>query len=65
VNAIILLPTSETLLANTPISSLAVGADKIAGWMSEAQRLALGANRRARIMAMSADRIADGVSTVR
>jgi len=50
-NAIALEPTSETLLsttATTTTTTLALNVDETVGWKTEAQRLAQGANRRAR-----------------
>jgi hypothetical protein len=50
-NAIVLEPISETLLstmATTTTTTLALNVDQTVGWKSEAQRLAQGANRRAR-----------------
>jgi hypothetical protein len=54
-NAIICEPLSARLPSSAVTSTLAPNADEIVGWNSEAQRLALGANRRARTTAMSAD----------
>ena len=50
-NAIVLEPISETLLsamAITTTTTYAISGDQTVGWKSEAQRLAQGANRRAR-----------------
>jgi hypothetical protein len=47
-NVIILEPISETLLSITATTTLALNVDKTVGWKTEAQRLAQGANRRAR-----------------
>jgi hypothetical protein len=52
-NAII-LARSETLLSSLAAATPAFNADEIIGWKTEAQRLALGANRdadRARVRA--------------
>jgi hypothetical protein len=51
-DAIILEPISETLLSTTATTTttttLALNVDETVGWKTEAQRLAQGANRRAR-----------------
>lgn len=47
-NAIILEPISETLLASTATTNSALNADDTIGWKTEAQRLAKGVTRRAR-----------------
>jgi hypothetical protein len=51
-NAIVPEPISETLLSikatTTTTTTLALNGDQTVGWKSEAQRLAQGANRRAR-----------------
>ena len=47
-NAINLEPITEPLLSNTITASLAPLSDEAAGWKTEAQRLAMGAKRRAR-----------------
>jgi hypothetical protein len=47
-NAIILEPISETLLASTTTTTLALNAGETIGWKTEAQRLAQGGTRRAR-----------------
>ena len=52
-NAIILEPIVETLLSATTTiatttTTLALNVDETVGWKTEAQRLAQGANRRAR-----------------
>jgi hypothetical protein len=48
-NAIILEPIGETLLSTTATTTtLALNVDETVGWKTEAQRLAQGANRRAR-----------------
>ena len=49
-NAIVLEPISQTLLSTMafPTTTLALSGDQTVGWKSEAQRLAQGANRRAR-----------------
>ena len=47
-NAIILESISETLLSTTATTTLTLNVDETVGWKSEAQRLAQGANRRAR-----------------
>ena len=49
-NAIVLEPISQTLLSTmaSPTTTLALNGDQTVGWKSEAERLAQGANRRAR-----------------
>jgi hypothetical protein len=42
-NAIVLKSISETSLSSTATVTLTLNADEVAGWKSEAQRLALGA----------------------
>ena len=45
-NAITLKSISATLLSSTATATLVLNADATAGWKTEAQRLAQGANRR-------------------
>jgi hypothetical protein len=48
-NAIVLEPISKTLLSTmATTTTLALNGGQTVGWKSEAQRLAQGANRRAR-----------------
>jgi hypothetical protein len=47
-NAIALKSISATLLSSTATATLVLNADATAGWKTEAQRLAQGANRRTR-----------------
>jgi hypothetical protein len=47
-NAIVLEPISETLLSTTATTTLVLNVDETVGWKTEAQRLAQGANGRAR-----------------